>query len=239
MKEEILKERNSSFQELVKGFSAQSGRFLTLEEAKDSAYKYVNDLQRNGGHRKVHGKKMRMKIDGKVHLEYIKDRRTYVIRKLLVDKRGISVSFCTINFFSSKGGIVYALRGIGNEVYFFTSHFFDRIAQRGYGSSHLDRIGTIKTFLLDFAEAQLGMGFTLFNKHRGSVLSYMGHGVGVGDYIHLVNDETTERMTLIMLITYLTLDMVHPELQTTLKTISLGTTDFGITNLQEIIHKYI
>jgi hypothetical protein len=213
--EHIIKERYETFSPLVEAFKRNYHRFEKTEDSKKRYEAFVYKLRRQGGHRKIAGKKMRAKIDGNVDIEYIKDKRTYIIRKIHVTKKGVSCTFAKIYFFSMKGGIVYAM-AVGEDLYLFTGHFFDRLAQRGYGTDHLNRIDTIKTFLLDFFEVQQEIGSVAFNRQKLTFMSYLGHGVGVGEFLPVEIGDSGPVMIALHL-TYLSVDMINPELRSALE----------------------
>ena len=237
-KEEVLAVLSKSadlFGPLVDGYLKNKHKFETEKNIRMSSHKYMMGLKNKGNHRKLFGKKMCAKLNNDVHVEYLKDKRTFVVRHIEVSKRWLSIEHVTINHYSSPKGIIYMLKGVSGkgvredvaydnyDLFFFTSHFFDRLAERGYGSDPFSRANTVKTFLIDFAIAQMGLGFSLFNPAKGTTKIYLGHGVAAGESVMLKDnalidavvseeDEKPSSIQLHMLLTYLTPEMVHPDL---------------------------
>ena len=204
-----------SFDPLVDGYMKNKHLFASMREIRGGADQHIMKVCRQGNHRKILGKKMRAKIDGHIDVEHLRDKKTYVIRRIELDKKKVWVNCAVINYFSASGGIIYALRGSvsPDDLYFFTAHFFDRLAERGYDKSPLNRTDVVKTFLLDFAVAQMGIGFTLWNPDTMSSKIYLGHGVAIGECVPIPGERITDPvMNVHKVVTYLSLDMIHPEL---------------------------
>jgi len=225
--EEKMNETIEIFRPLVEGFMKNRHRFETLGAIRKATTQHIEKIRRSGGHRKTFGKKMLSKLNDQIHTEHIKNKRTFVIRRLRAEKRKFWVDYVFINYFSGPGGIIYALRGGSSEsdLFFFTAHFFDRLAERGYGVDPLDRFGVVKTFLLDFAVAQTGVGFTAHNIEKLTAKTFLGHGIGVGEYLPInyvpsLDIEGRDPKTVaknqvlyaVKMTTYLAPEMIHPDL---------------------------
>ena len=215
---------------IVEGYMENRHTFAHVDDLIKMSNDHFMGIFKKGGHRKINGKKMREKFKYAKFIKHLKHHRTYVISVPHLMKDGILVEVILINYFSCAGGMIYALRcarvrGGREVVYLFTSHFFDRLAERGYGSDPLNRSWVVQEFLYDFAMAQMNLGFALFNNETCSAKMYLGHGVGVGEYIPIPDTPAMDPrgyddrepvegkvLMLVKMVTYLGLEMIHPDL---------------------------
>lgn len=155
---------------------------MPLRIMKEKAAEVIGKEFKNGNHRKMFGKKMRDKLNGRIITYHSKMFKTYLIFKLEMNKKGMDFDFSTINYTPSREGMIYIHRhmGVTPDISVFTAHFFDRLMERGYGENIMSREKAILTFLLDHMEVQKDYGFFITTASTAETMSYMLHGAAIG-----------------------------------------------------------
>ena len=172
--------------ELFARYRAEHHTFLKPEGVKNDALVYVK--QHIKGHT-MGSRKWAKKAQKLTYFHHYPEQQSYVLGRFIPGKKHFDFWFSICHYVRTRRGIVYTLEGFGQErLFFFSAHFFDRLAQRHSG--------------MMFTESQrdqaIRHGIDFFSRGYndndrdpllldldGEAFSVMNGGYAVGQYLNL------------------------------------------------------